>query len=178
MCARVELVSATGRPIWFSYRMIVSESWRGPTIASEVEQIVGDLSERLGKQLEIGRPDPTTSSSRESVLVLQLTPSNSDALPIRIEIDHEFARFIAGHNGGIWELHDDQFSSDVLRAMAMAVVDGRVQEVFGPRRSTVTLTLADGSTKSDTGIYGLLNMITPRPGWRRRGQRVIYRSYA
>jgi hypothetical protein len=158
--------------------VIVPKNWRGPTIATEMNRFVSELHHELGSHLTIDRLDPATSSSGTSILVLKLTPSNPNALPIQIEIDHEFPRFTAGHNGGIWELHDDNFTTDLLQAMTLAVVYGHAEEVFGPRRSTVTLTLADGTTKTDTGIYGLLNMVTPRPGWRRRGRRVTYRSYA
>ena len=66
---------------------------------------------------------------------------------------------------------------DLVGHCFQTVVTGRATAGFGPNRSTVTLALADGTTKTDTGIYGLLNMVTPRPGWATRDAGYIYPSY-
>lgn len=81
----------------------------------------------------------------------------------------------AGHEGGSWELSGDPVDVAFARAVIQAVADGRVVEVFGPDRSRVEVTMADGSVAGQTG-YGPAGLrgCLPVPGWKRAGRRVAY----
>lgn len=57
-----------------------------------------------------------------------------------------------------------------------ALVAGRVSEVFGPGRSRVTVTLADGTSQSELGLTAPAGCL-PLPFWTRWGRRVHYTPY-
>jgi hypothetical protein len=76
--------------------------------------------------------------------------------------------------GGRWELPRTPEGVAYLRQLVEAIVAGRVVETFGPRRSCVTVTMADGTQVSETGYIGWW----PAPGWKRRGHTVEYAAYA
>ncbi len=72
-----------------------------------------------------------------------------------------------GRGGCRWELASTPDDVAFLRDVVDAALDGRVSEVFGPARSRVTVTLADGRqvmTEQATVPRGCL----PVPRWRRR----------
>lgn len=102
-----------------------------------VDRFLTDLEREVGDRVVLAWLDADTSSSGAIIAVWGLIPFNPSALAIRVEIDEEFARIVADHNGGVWELHDDIFTTELIVATTQAVVEGRAQEVFGPGRSTV-----------------------------------------
>lgn len=80
-------------------------------------------------------------------------------------------------DGGRWELLRTTEDQELLERMIEAVVAGRVVEVLAPARSSVTVTLADGSTQSSAVRQGLMGCL-PLPGWPRWGRTVHYLPYA
>jgi hypothetical protein len=106
----------------------------------------------------------------------RIAPHNPRALKLWISTEPGLI-IEAGHNGGHWELDYDNENDLLFAWMVMsAVVAGRVQERFGRGRSRVTITLEDGSTRSETGFDGLISLL-PQPGWKSRGRLVQYEPY-
>ncbi len=109
---------------------------------------------------------------------VELAPHNERAVGVLwFATGNELQVETLGGRGGRWELGREDADVAFVEEVVQAAVAGRISEVFGPNRSTVTVTLSDGSTDSDTvygpGVAGLL----PRPGWRRRGTTVQYEPY-
>ena len=80
-----------------------------------------------------------------------------------------------GEQGGRWELdmpHDLDFMADLIGS----VIAGRVVEVFARGRSRVTVTLADGTTETETGYDGCAGCL-PLPFWRHWSRTVRYAPY-
>ena len=77
-----------------------------------------------------------------------------------------------GH-GGRWELGRTPADVSFIEDVVQAALDGRVEEIAGPRRSRVEVTLSSGELAVETGYDGCL----PVPGWVRRGRRVQYAPY-
>ena len=103
-------------------------------------------------------------------------PRNPEALKLFISTDQSLL-VQGGHLGGSWELnYDSDEDMQLAWDIVSAVVAGRVQERFGRRRSVVTITREDGSTKSETGFDGLLALL-PQPGWKSSGRLVQYDPY-
>ena len=106
-------------------------------------------------------------------------PTNPDALAMFVGSDEVWLQFRAGQFGGRWELslsdeRDARFAQDI----ASAVIDGRVQERFGRRRSMVIVTRDDGSTFSEVGYASLRSSLIPDPRWMTEGRLVQYEPYA
>lgn len=75
--------------------------------------------------------------------------------------------------GGQWELRNiDEGDLSWVEDMVWSVAAGRVEELLGPGRTTLRITLADGSAVEETGS-GLVGLI-PVPGWRGRADRKQY----
>ena len=107
-----------------------------------------------------------------------LTPKNPDALAMFVGSDEVWLQLGAGEFGGRWELslsdeRDARFAQDI----ASAVIDGRVQERFGRRRSMVIVTRDDGSTFSEVGYASLRSSLIPDPRWMTEGRLVQYEPY-
>lgn len=147
------------------------------------------MEQSVRERLDVFRRDLTRELGDHAVVCLREFPGGRvvDIEPHRQESRSvtwlEFAEegtgslvLQLGDLGGRWELdvtHEDvQFLEDMVRS----VVAGRASETFGPGRSTVCVTLADGEVVGSTG-GGLLAML-PVPGWYRRGRTVSYAPYA
>jgi hypothetical protein len=90
-------------------------------------------------------------------------PRRSDALAVTwLDVGEEL-QIQAGHGGGPWELGRNPEDVDFLEDVARSVIAGRVVEVFGPNRSRVEVTLADGTQAVETGYNGLRACL-PKPG--------------
>jgi hypothetical protein len=102
-------------------------------------------------------------------------PRRSDALPMTWLLlgDDEVILEAGKGGGGRWELPRTPDGVALLRQLVEGIVAGRVVETFGPRRSCVTVTLADGTQAAETGYIGW----RPVPGWKRRGPTVQYTAY-
>jgi hypothetical protein len=83
----------------------------------------------------------------------------------------------AGNNGGRWELDRSVADAVLVESIAKAVIAGRVVETSAPGRSHVEVTLADGSSESETGYEGCLAALVPLPGWKHWGRKVRYAPY-
>jgi hypothetical protein len=109
---------------------------------------------------------------------ITLIPRNERALAVSwFDTGDELqVETVGDGNGGRWELPRDDAHAEFLEDVVRAVVAGRVTEVFGVRRSAVTVTFADGTTDMDTG-YGFGSGCLPMFGWKRRGRLVRYGPY-
>jgi hypothetical protein len=56
------------------------------------------------------------------------------------------------------------------------VAAGRVIELTGPGRSTVRITLADGSIEEESGYRPVLDLLPPR-GWRHQAEPRTFASW-
>lgn len=81
----------------------------------------------------------------------------------------------AGEQGGRWEL-DLPMDLEFMGDLARSVIAGRVVEVFARGRSRVTVTLADGSSETETGYDGCAGCL-PLPFWRHWSRAVHYAAY-
>lgn len=105
-----------------------------------------------------------------------LVPRNDQAVGVAwIDWGDALHLEVLGGQGGRWELGRDDSDLAFLIDVVEAVIDGRVTERFGRRRSRVTVTMTDGSTDSETG-YGPGGLL-PQPFWTRRGPLKRYSPY-
>lgn len=105
-----------------------------------------------------------------------LTPNRQDAVGVAWNDwgDALQVQIMGGH-GGRWELGREIADLDFLFGVVEAVVEGRVTEVFGRKRSQVSVTLADGTIARETG-YGPGGCM-PQLRWRRGGLTKRYSAY-
>ncbi len=108
---------------------------------------------------------------------ITLIPRNERALAVTwFDTGDELQVETLGGEGGRWELPRDDASAEFLEGVVRAVVAGRVTEVFGEKRSAVTVRFADGTTDTAT-VYGVGSGCLPMFGWKRRGPVVRYEPY-
>lgn len=110
------------------------------------------------------------------VAAWSLAPANPEALPVVWMDFGEELQVEAGHHGGRWELGRTMEDVEFVEHVVQSVVAGRVVEVFGPGRSRVEVTFADGTKTVETGAVTAKGCL-PIPGWVRRGRRVAYAAY-
>ena len=130
-------------------------------LVDQIEATFGDLVEvRRGERL----PEVSIEPTREGACWVWW-----------IELCDEVVLQVS--DGGRWELQRTVKDVELLERIVESVAAGRVVEVIGPARSSVTVTFDDGSTeKSDVG-QGLKGCL-PLPGWPRWGRKVQYLPYA
>lgn len=133
-------------------------------IQAALAAMESDLAEVAELTREVHGPDDVT---------LTVTPRNPDALPIWLCYIGDEILIEAGSFGGSWELQRTAEDVGFLIDLVESIRAGRVREILGPKRSRVQVTLADGTTVASTGYQS----VAPRPGWRLRGQTVVYESY-
>jgi len=105
-----------------------------------------------------------------------LTPNDQDAVGVAwIDWGDALHLEVLGGHGGRWELGRDDSDLSFLIDVVEAVVEGRVTETFGVRRSRVTVTMPDGSSESETGSGPGGSL--PRPFLARRGRVKRYPPY-
>jgi hypothetical protein len=97
-------------------------------------------------------------------------PTNSDAVGVSwwLDVDSIAVQVLSGAElGGLWELWDaDGDTVRLVEDMIWSVAGGRAVELLGPGRSTMRITLSDGTVHEETG--GGLPVPAPAPGWRDR----------
>lgn len=121
----------------------------------------------LAEVAEVRRTDPH---------LVELAPRNERSVGVVwFDTGDELQVETLGDRGGRWELDRTEADAEFLEGVVRAAVAGRVTEVFGPKRSAVTVTFEDGTTDTEVG-YGPGAWL-PSPGWRRRGRRVQYEPY-
>lgn len=112
------------------------------------------------------------------MLAVEIQPERPDARAISL-VAHQWLMLSAGHHGGRWELDwDSEPDMQLAHDLIASIISGRVEERFGPSRSIVTVTLANGSKYSETGYDGgCLSPLSPQPGWKRHGRHIQYAPY-
>ena len=138
-------------------------------VGQRLAALAGDLERELQDVASLEREELGRGS-------WVLTPSNQDAVGVAwIDWGDALHLELLGGHGGRWEMGRDDADLAFLIDVVAAVVDGRVTEIFGDRRSRVTVTMPDGSTESETGSGpgGFL----PQPFWTRRGRERPYSPY-
>ncbi len=138
-------------------------------VRQRLEALAEQMEREVGEFADINRREPH---------LVELVPHNQRAVGVLwFDPGDELQVETLGERGGRWELGREDADVAFVEEVVRAVVEGRISEVFGPNRSTVTVTLSDGSTDRETvygpGVRGLL----PRPGWRRRGRTLQYEPY-
>jgi hypothetical protein len=79
--------------------------------------------------------------------------------------------------GGRWELVNAGIEDvDFIEDAVWSIAAGRVREVFGPGRSSLEITLSNGSVETETGGTIPLGLL-PVPGWRDRGRVQAFRPW-
>jgi hypothetical protein len=142
-------------------------------ITARLAGLEGLLRDELGDRATVHRQ--LLDGGRISAL--EITPTNPDSLRLTwLKMVNELM-FQAGHNGGRWELDRTQADVAFIESLARSVIAGRAVETYGPGRSHVAVTLADGSVKSETGYDGCLPALIPLPGWKHWGRKVHYEPY-
>ena len=132
------------------------------------------LAERLASELGASVEFEAEDYSEGRVHAYTLRPVVPGALPIYFtDMTGQALQLDAGSEGGRWEVERSSEQLAFLEELARSVVAGRVVETFGPGRSRVEVTLADGTTRIETG-YSAPRGCLPVPGWVRRGRRVQY----
>lgn len=134
--------------------------------AAQLDVLLRDLVARFGP--EIVRPGDWGGVA---------LPQPAGACPVNwLPLGDEIILEV-GRGGCRWELASTPEDVAFLRDVVDAALDGRVSEVFGPARSCVTVTLADGrrvTTEQSTVPRGCL----PVPRWRRStSNRMDYAPY-
>ena len=130
-------------------------------LADQIEAAFGDLVEvRRGERL----PEVSIEPTREGACWVSW-----------IELRDEVVLQVS--DGGRWELERTMEDVELLERIVESVAAGRAVEVFGPARSSVTVTLHDGSTET-SGVRQGLKGCLPAPGWPRWGRKVQYLPYA
>lgn len=130
------------------------------------------LEEDLSKVAKVHREELGAGIS-----AVCIDPRNPDALPMTWTMlgDVEVILEAGAGAGGRWELTYGPSDLHLLRQVVESIVAGRVEETFGPgRRSSVSVTMADGHTSTSTGQIGIW---PPAWGWKRRGRTVRYAPY-
>jgi hypothetical protein len=152
--------------------------------AMGVVALEGDRPDAVRRRLqalaeEMRRELSGVADIRAEGPVVELRPKNERAVGVVwFDTGEELqVQTLGGGSGGRWELGRDEADAAFVEEAARAVVAGQVREVFGARRSAVTLTLADGRTASETGYGPGLSGCLPSFGWRRRGRVVQYEPY-
>lgn len=142
------------------------------------------IAERLAAfaaqlQTQLGDAATVTTDSDDGPwgTAITITPMREGALAVTWNDFGDGLSLTAGHNGGWWEQIDrDDEGVRFIEDMVRSVIAGQVVEVFGLRRSTVRVTMADGEVVEETGHSFPLGIL-PSPGWRRRGRQVRYAPY-
>ncbi len=142
----------------------------GDQIVRRLKSLADDLERDLGNEVRVERQRIFSGG-------VTLTPTRDDALAVSwIDLGTELQVQTASGFGGRFELSRTERDVDFIEAIVRSVVAGRVVEVFAPRRSRVTITLADGTTEVETGYDGLTGCL-PLPMWPRWGRTVRYSPY-
>lgn len=137
-------------------------------LRQRLDRFADDLASHLPGMVEVERTD---------CLAVTLQPIRTEALPVTWFDDGDSLQVeTLGGPGGRWELGRTDADAALLEDIVRSVVAGRVQEVYGPNRSRVAVTLANGTTAVVTGHEGLTGCL-PRPRWRQHGKVVRYASY-
>lgn len=142
-----------------------------------LRSLVGDSAAVTAHDHWATGPDGSVDRSRlPSIRSVVVRPHNPGALAVGLTCE-QWIVVEAGQVGGRWELGYE--GADVARAKRLldAAVAGRVAETFALGRSRVVVTLADGSTETETGYQGCLTSLVPLPGWKRWGRTTQYEPY-
>jgi hypothetical protein len=138
--------------------------------AEALAAFVDDLERSLGDAVTIDRSDVPGDG-------VCLTPSRDAALAVGwMDFGDEIYLETLGGPGGRWELRRSPQDIEFLESIVRSVVEGRVTEVFGPSRSKVTVTLADGTRCWEQGADAGEGCL-PMPFWTRWGRTVEYTPY-
>ncbi|WP_020580323.1 hypothetical protein [Actinopolymorpha alba] len=147
--------------------------WADDAIGQPLRRFADQLEREFGPSVAVIR------RWDDDELVTELIPACRDAMPaIWIDFGSGLQLEVGNGPGGWFGEYDrDDQGVEFVESTVRAIIDGHVTEVFGPNRSRVEVTYADGSTFRSTGYYGLLATILPRPGWLDRGRKVTYPPY-
>ncbi len=141
--------------------------------SKRLRQLADRLERSLGEAAAIENDTSTVPGS-----LVRITPTRNDALGlVWIELRYGVVLETSGGPGGRWELSRSEEDIDFLEDIVESVIAGRVVEVFGPARSRVTVTLADGRTFSERGAVASEGCL-PMPLWTKWGRKVHYAPYA
>jgi hypothetical protein len=141
-------------------------------ISARLHALAERLGARFGDLLEIR----TEKLEKYPITTVSVLPQNPKACSMSWIEMGQSELIIGVGRGGRWEELRDIGAVDFLEQVVAAVTDGRVVEVFGPGRSRVTVTFADGTSKRSsvgTAPTGCL----PAPFWPRWGRKVTYSPY-
>lgn len=142
-----------------------------------LRSLVGDSAAVTAHDHWVTEPDGSVDRSRSpSIHAVRVRPHNPAAVAVDLTCE-QWIVVEVGRVGGRWELgYEDADVAQVERLLDAAVA-GRVAETFALGRSRVVVTLADGSTETETGYQGCLTSLMPLPGWKRWGRTTQYEPY-
>lgn len=142
------------------------------TPAGRLASFAAELERSLGDVASVERSTGVLGHAE-----VRMTPARPDALGvIWLEgVDEVIVETLSGP-GGRWELGTANEDIELVEGIVRSIIAGRVSEVFGPGRSRVTVTLADGTSHSELGLTAPAGCL-PLPFWTRWGRRVHYTPY-
>ena len=117
-----------------------------------------------------------TTVSQGLLRLVHVSPTRGGASPTGWMDMVDELQVFAGEGDCRWELARTEADVQFIENVVESVLAGRVTEAFGPSRSKVAVTLADGTVAEQTVTTGLRGLI-PSPGWRPRGRHVRYGAY-
>lgn len=139
--------------------------------------LVGDSAAVTAHNYWVTEPDRSMDRGRPpSIRSVLLRPHNPAALAVALTCE-QWVVVEVGRVGGRWELGYEDADVEQAKRLLDAAVAGRVAETFALGRSRVVVTLADGSTETETGYQGCLTSLVPLPGWKRWGRTTQYEPY-
>ena len=140
-------------------------------VAALLRLLIASVERQATDAVSISRQ----SIPNASVDITEINPRRSDACRLSwIEMgDKELILYVG--RGGCWEQSRDVGVVAEIAEIVESVLAGRVTEVRAPGRSSVTVTLADGTQKSSQ--VRSLGGILPIPFWRHLGRKVSYAPY-
>jgi hypothetical protein len=154
---------------------VLDDSFARPDdeVTRRLAALEADLRKRLDGLATVERqavPDGGMST-------VSVTPANPSSLAVYWMESAGDLSVNAGTYGGWWELDRTVADAELLEGIVRGVVAGQVVETSAFARSQVAITLPDGQVRRGTGYHGCICLVTPLPGWRRWGRRVVYEPY-
>ncbi len=139
-------------------------------VNERLERLAADIESQLGDAVAIHREDILGGS-------WTLRPVNARSLGVSwIDLGLDLQVETASGLGGRFELERAQTDVAFIEDIVWSVVAGRVEEVFAPGRSQVSIVLSDGTRVREIGGDAPMGCL-PLIGWRWWGSRVRYEPY-
>jgi hypothetical protein len=142
-------------------------------VADRLDTLWAAFGGELADVAEVG------SKLDHGALLRWLEPTTPNAAAVCVADFGTELGLVIGHRGegGRWELKRNVRQVDFVEDVARSVVAGRVVETIVPGRSTMTVTLADGTTAREIAMLSLRGLL-PGARWSRSRRTIDYAPYS